>query len=210
MLGPIEPGRRSPSIILSGYGWSQKDDESFVNSYDKGFPLLYLLEDNYVEVWVSGRSDYPIKTLTLSELGTIAVVSEAAVYAGAFWKYISRGQCSIPLLWPLCVVYATTSATFYGEALLTLPIGYTFPGRNMKKYTDDARITLRVKRYKKNTDMSMWNFQYGGARGIVARSAGHAFVDRNNDSTIEPAFVSGLSFDEKKHLFETELTGLVN
>jgi hypothetical protein len=212
MIGQIVPGVPSLPIVTSGYGWSQKDDESFVNSFDKRVPFLYLLEDNYVEVVVTGRSSYPIKKLTWTENGMVAAIGAGLVFWGAYMKYVRNGQCHGWWGKIKCLAYAASVAGFYAEVMLDLPVGYTFSGRDMEKYTTNAPITLRVKRYKKDTNMSIWNFQYGGARGIVARSAGHAFVD--NGSTIEPTLYNlmqgawgdpGSWFDADRHLFETEL-----
>jgi hypothetical protein len=211
-IGPITPGRSSPFLVLSGYGWSQREDESFTNSYDKR--SIYLLEDNYVEVLVSGSSDYPITKLTWTQFGMIPYFSAVVVYWGAYSKYVRNNQCPTWVGKILCLAYAATVAGFYTEAISTLPIGYTFTGRNMKQYTDRRPISLRVTRYKKGNDMGMWNFQYGR---VAANSSGHAFVV--NRSTIEPALLNRMQgpfgspdnwFDTSAHLFETELTGLVN
>ncbi len=221
MIGRIVPGIPSLPIVTSGYGWSQKDYESFENSFDKGpgWLFLYLLEDNYVQVVVTGRSSYPIKKLTWTENGMVAAIGAGIVFIGAYLKYVRAGQCHGWWGKIKCLGYAATVAGFYAEVMLDLPVGYTFSGRNMAQYTTNAPITVRVKRYKKDTDMSMWNFQYGGLRGIVANSAGHAFVDHEVDSTIEPTLYNFMQgawgnpsswFNARRHLFETELTGFIN
>jgi hypothetical protein len=228
-IGEIKPGSGSPSHIISGYGWSQlRDtahtssepsafDEVFCGSYYEHQPEDYPPEcpsginydgyDNYVEVQVKGSSSYPFEPLTWSDLRLVAVFGVAAVFIGAFIKYCTWGMglCGLGLVGVLiALAFAAIVAAFYATVMATLPIGYTFPGRNMENYTDKNPIKLQVTRYKKNTDMGIWNFQYGK---VIAKSAGHAFVVDNNGlkSTIEPVFISGFSFNASGHLFETEL-----
>jgi hypothetical protein len=210
-IGQITPGISSPRIVLSGYGWSQREDETFVNSFDRGTP--YLLEDNYVEVIVMGKSSYPIRTLTFTEAGMILLVSGAILYWAAWRKYYSAGQCPPPFLVFLCFIYAGISTAFYTTVTATLPVGYTLTG-GMRQNTDNSPIKVWVTRYKKGNDMGMWDFQYGR---VKARSAGRAFVQ--NGSTIEPALLNPAQgafgnpdnwFDTSTHLFETELTGIIN
>ncbi|MFA5286838.1 MAG: pilus assembly protein TadG-related protein [Candidatus Omnitrophota bacterium] len=206
-IGEIRPGSGSPQLITSGYGWSQNEDESFRGSYPGNiYKILNKpLYDNYVEVRVIGRSDYPFEPLTWSQFGLIPFVLPVAIYFGAFAKYLTHGLILLPFLGEIIAgIFAAIVTAFYTVVITTLPIGYTFPGRDMEKYTDKENISLKVTRYKKNTDMGIWNFQYGR---VSAMSSGHTFVV--NDSTIEPAFLAGLSFNTSKHLFETELTGVI-
>ncbi len=201
-LPTVEPKMEMPPVtITSGYGWTQEADESFSSSYPGN---NWRVKDNYVEVEVSGSMLYPIETLTFTDyFGTDVVNTLTAIATiGAYCKYCGwtggEGDPTVKSLikvyglgYLLAAVYAAVAGAAFRGMIEYMPCGFTFPDRDMAKQTTDNPLKVKVTRHKKNTDMGIWNFQYGD---VTARSAGHAFQDENplGDVTIEPVLIDGM------------------
>jgi len=214
-LGKIKPGKTSPLIVTSGYGWKQQEDETFQSSFPG--TNQYKNYDNYVEAMVYGSKKYPLETLTFAEyFGTaITWILAAIVAIGAYIKYIE--DCSSWWCYIISAIYALIDMGVFVGMLYTLPCGFTFSGRNMERYTRENPIAVQVKRHKDNVNLGMWNFQYGN---VVGKSGAYTFRD-TGEETVEPVFLQSIVgliggmlssptdtsgwFKTELHLFETEL-----
>ncbi|MCX5701260.1 MAG: pilus assembly protein TadG-related protein [Candidatus Omnitrophica bacterium] len=201
-IGEIEPGSGSPGVCVSGFGWKQNDDETFVDSFvDGGAYNDTNTYPNYVEVRVEGASSYPIKALLCVEKFPYVSAIVTGLTVLAYAKYEAAGLCATPPQKILCAIWTAIDVATMAVISTTIPVGYTFPGRDMDKYTTDNPIKVKVTRHKNNTNLGMWNFQYGD---VSAQSWGHTFVQ--GGSTIEPlGGWMNFNFNTEEHLFETEI-----
>jgi hypothetical protein len=198
-LGEIAPGELSDLHITSGYGWTQHEDESFTGSFPGS--NNYQDFDNYVEVQVYGSMMYPLEALTFADYFGDGVVNTltAMVGVGSYLKYIgcmgTEGDNTVNELkevyglgYLLAALYCVITAAAFRGMVEYLPCGFTFTDRDIAAYTTNNPIAVEVKRHKKNTDMGMWNFQYGN---VIAKSAAHAFQE-SSDVTIEPVLLESM------------------
>ncbi len=200
-LPTVEPDMDLPPVtITSGYGWQQEADESFSSSYPGN---NWRAKDNYVEVEVRGSIMYPIEMLSFTDYFGAAVANTLTAIAtiGAFCKYVGwtgEGDPVVKALievyglgYLLAFLYACVAGAAYRGMIENMPVGFTFPDRDMERQTTNNPIQLKVTRHKKSNELGIWNFQYGN---VVAKSAARTFPDDNplGDVTVEPVLIEGM------------------
>lgn len=165
-IGEIRPGRIAPPEVTTGYGWTQQEGGSFVNSFNQDRD--YKNYDNWVEVKVVGNVIYPLEIYNLVE-GIDDILDAALEILHIPWwlRWILN-----PALWIMSLI---------ARFLDFLPAGLTM---SMRENTDDNPLYVTVKRYKKGDDLGLWKFRYGTTQ---AESAGVAFRETGEES-IEPVF----------------------
>ncbi len=197
----ITPGVLSDIMVTSGYGWTQNADESFSGSYP-GNVNNYATYDNWVKVQVQGSVMWPVEALTFTEYFGDGVTGglTAIVGVGSYLKYIGlmggKGDKTVDGLkkvyglgYLLAAVFAAVTAAAYLGMIKYMPSGLQFKDDEESLYTTKNPIVVQVTRFRKDQNLGMWNFQYGG--GVHARSAAHAFRE-NNDITIKPVLVESI------------------
>lgn len=197
----IEPGGDAPARIIHGYGWSQLEDGTFINSYEDGGG--YDSYDNFVRVDIIGSKTYG--------LGLYNPVSEVC---DAIDEYIQNHLNLPDWLWFVESIIEGILSFFLSLASWIfsnlLPAGLTLDNSSIEQ----SRILVTVERYKRPENLGLWNFRYGT---VKATAQAHPFAE-NGDETIEPVtdlinillnFVTSWEwdwFDTEKHLYEVELT----
>lgn len=180
----IKPGTFSPVKTVSGYGWTQRADGRFSDSYPGGD---YKDKDNYAEVEVEGSVMYPLEILSFHDYfgeGGSDVLT-AAVTILAFIKYVEYSDCEGWWCYIIDAVEALASgACFYGM-IRVLPSGFSFPNRDINAQTAKNPIRVKVTRHKKVGDMGIWSF---GSADVSAQSAAHVYQEES-DVTIEPLLI---------------------
>jgi len=195
----IKPGSGlSPIETYSGYGWTENDDGSFSESYPGGVDA-YKSYENYVEVTVNGSILYPVEMLSFVDYfgDTAVTIMTACVLVGTFVKYYEQFG-DIPYIgWLIALLLAIAVTAIYRVMLEYLPVGFTFPDRDMADQTTNNPITVQVTRHKASHDTLLWNFQYGD---VDAQAAGHAYPE-NDNITIEPTLLE--SFKNIDDMFDS-------
>jgi hypothetical protein len=198
-IGDIRPGRTSPVRVISGYGWSQRDDASFINSFEQD--RNYIHYRDWVEVEVLAGSVY--------SLGLYCPISLGA----AFFRNLLASQLNLPwwLEWlanPVSFIFGMISWIF--DAFL--PGSLTM---DHSREIDNSPVNVIVRRYKAGDNVGLWRFQYGTTSAIAA---GRAFRETGQETiqtvclNLRRLFESLISswdfdmFETDQHLFETELT----
>ena len=194
----IAPGNEAPQSLTAGYGWKVDEATGLItNSYDNGGSYNDTSKyDNYVEVTVAGRQDYPLDfynplSAGLNDLGS----------------HLGGGFIGEVIGFILDAVASLLSGL--------LPGGLQMQDNDIVAYTDNNPITVTVKRYKRNNNLGLWNFRYG-----VVQATAKSHLYREGDQNITPVLwydlwdliTSGFTnwdkkwFDTSRHLFESELT----
>jgi hypothetical protein len=202
-FGGISPLNSVAVRIQQGYGWTQADDGSFINSYDNGGN--YRNYENWVEVEVIGSIAYAMYFYNpVSEIAdAISEYVEDHIDLPWWLEWLDE-----PIQWLLSLVSWIWS-TFSPAGLQLEP--------SAQEATDENYLVIRVTRHKRDEDLGLWRFRYGD---VMAVSQSHAFRE-NGDETIKPLLFQGLWsaiqslfdggdwewdwFDTSKHLFETEI-----
>jgi hypothetical protein len=203
-IGDIRPGRTSAARIISGYGWTQRDDTTFRNSFEHG--SSYKNYDNWVEVEVLGTSIYPLGVM--DPVAAPQSVYYAIVDALLGWLPWWLEWISDIVKWILDIITFITDVVHPGSLTFGNP-----PAE--ENNTDKNQIMVYVRRYKKPDDLGLWSFRYG----ISSAMASSRTFREDESKTIETVcinprrFLESLArswdfdwFETEDHLFETELT----
>jgi hypothetical protein len=212
-VGDIRPGNISDAKVTSGYGWNVYEEDGKIkskNSYDNGGS--YKNYENWVEVEVIGSSTYALTHYTMI-WSNIASLMRDFVEENAEWPEW--------LEWLFDNVISFIFELIEFVMAFINPMGVMFEDEDGQ--TTDNPILVKVKRFKRDKDLGLWNFRYGT---VSAGAVGHAFREDNNGclSTIQPtsdpfaAFQNMIEqwengnmdwnfnmFDSQCHLFESEL-----
>lgn len=202
-FGKIAPGEKSQKYILSGYGWSKGNRNSYCPQ--GGCDTDYNNYENYVEAKVNGKG-YSLDPYFIPDSPMLAMLgaATAVVWVCSFFKFC-KGW------WGALI--ATIVAAIYLILMSVLPIGLKFISEAFE--TDANPIQVKVARFRGPSDLGLWKFRYGT---ITAGSQAHAYRETGKE-TIKPAlaksiallFNSGFTdwdwswFDTRIHLFETKL-----
>jgi len=210
----ILPACDVDQIINQGYGWTQLEDDTFINSYEDGGSFNEDYE-NYVGVEVMG---IPYTLMPYDAAGQllnhISDWIEQAIDLPWWLEWMDE-----PIQW----VLSLASGILATLLICGLSVGDWGGGGldAMREHIDGRYITVTVTRYKRSENLGLWNFRYGT---IKATAVAHPFGEVG-DETIEPTsdllaaiidFLANLveegeldfsMFNTREHLFETELTG---
>ncbi len=191
-VGEIKPGEMAPFEVQTGYGWTQKEDGTYEGSCGTsgacaGNSSNYADFENYVEVTARGSTIYPLEALTFADYfpSSITTIVIAASAGGAYVKYMTNDKCKGWWCYIIWAIYAIIDAAVLAAFLATMPVGFTFPDRDMARQTTENPVTVEVKRFKRDKDLGMWGFNYGT---VSSRSGAHAFPEQTG-VTIEPVFL---------------------
>jgi len=202
--GPkIEPKKASPYQLVSGYGWGQDSSGNLINSYDNTDD--YMDFANYVEVEVMGMSRYLLDLY--SPLNVIMEKIKTTLN--------SMIDTAFRLVWFLAAVLNAIIEivfTIVEFIFQFLAGGIQFSGDNVAAQTSNWPLTVIVRRYKKETNLGLWNFRYGA---VKAQSQAVAFPE-TSDHNIKPTctinnlfrqivYGEDRSCNTSLHLFETKL-----
>lgn len=222
----INPGIKSPADITQGYGWTQKSDGAFINSFEE--KKSWKAYDNYVEVTVNGRQQYfTLGYYNFPGQGAAAVVIGGLVALESYPKYLAQ----YAYLGPFAPIVALALSIAAG-AVTGVLVEFNNYGLSMDEIqeVDNAFIKVTVKRYKRPVNLGLWNFRYSaGNAPVQAEARAHAFRERGKE-TIDPTLSNGSPFlaqlllvihlgvgltyfalnfdkvfDTTRHLFETEI-----
>jgi hypothetical protein len=203
--GKIEPGKISPAIVTTGYGWNREGQ----NSYASGDS--YKRYQNYVEVQVTANVIYPLQLYNpISKVLDRLKDYISDNFGHEWWEQV--------LSWFFGFILSLVS----GILATTMPGGLTMGSEeeDIVRNTDENPITVTVKRVKKDNNLGLWKFRYGGNEGVQASATSHVYRE-NGDENIEPLLFDDLYefikkafgeakwywdwFKTEKHLFESEL-----
>ena len=201
-FGAIDPGVTAPVIVTSGYGWSQKVENgqlSNFNSFDSGDS--YYSHQNYVEVKVTGTIMYPLEIYTMGDmvLGSIRNAIKDFFDKNLPWWLSWIGTI---IAWKLDYVMVT---------LFVLPAGLKM---DTQANTTNSPIRVEVARFKRNSNLGLWNFRYGKDGKVSAAATAHAYPERALITISPSSDILDLTkllgnpsslFDTTRHLFETKL-----
>ena len=188
--GEITALAAGPFEFTTGYGWNA---QTSANSYDDGNVLGYASYPNYVTIKVRGSMMYPIQPLTFEEyFGSGVAATIALVCMGlSYVKYMTRSKEAGKGWWWYIIwgIYAIVNFMVMSLILVTIPVGFTFPSRDMDLYTTNNPIVVETTRFKQGTNVGVWNFNYGTTK---SGSGAHAYR-LTGEETIEPVFLKNLS-----------------
>ncbi|MFA5157459.1 MAG: pilus assembly protein TadG-related protein [Candidatus Omnitrophota bacterium] len=215
--GKIAPWEGTfPPRVTSGYGWNDDGTNVCTGSNDcrVNEGEAYKNYENWVEVEIMGNIMYPLDIYSpLAELFEAArdrILD--AIEDADMWGWVED------------------IADFVVNLIFGITAGstqFTFPaGLEMSPIVPNTRqnpMHVWVRRYKKNKDIGLWNFDYGTSESYAQ---GRAFGERGTED-ITPALSGQISgfitqwidsgdkpevddmydmFDTSQHLFETEIS----
>lgn len=214
-MGHEAPGEFSKGVVVSGYGWDDGVDESIWrrrNSYDDAGN--YTDYDNWVEATVIGDIMYGIEYSSFfsalvalpmcimdwlgSKIGealdAIPIFGDIllAIFASTdfllfwlvetfmFWvlEAVDQGECA-PELFP------TGLRFFCGERAFGECSSPWCTTEDIEQQVENNPVTVKVKRYRKDTDLGLWTMHYGE---VESEATSHLFRESFHQcEDIQPA-----------------------